>query len=149
MISSYFDNAAFQERLAHEAEHWRGTPFAPHAAIHGVGVDCVHLCAEIYKACGAIQKFDPPKYTMDGGLHLAQSLVRGWVEQSGRFQKVETPTVGDLLCFRIGRVEHHVGILAWPEMFVHAIRRYGVVTACLQDPAWGKRLTAIYRPMPL
>ena len=57
------------------------------------------------------------------------------------------PAVGDLLCFRIGNIPHHVGVCFSEAEFVHAIKGHGVVTGNLQDATWMKRLTAVYRPI--
>ena len=127
---------------------WVGTPFVPHASIRGAGADCVQLAGCLYIEVGALDIFDPPKYSIDGGHHLRTSQVIEWIEQSGRFELAElAPAIGDLLCFRIGNIAHHVGVCFRESEFVHAIKDHGVVTGNLQDATWMKRLTAVYRPI--
>jgi cell wall-associated NlpC family hydrolase len=155
------------------AERWLGTPFHRYASLRGVGVDCVHLVAELYGAAGAIpQPYTLPRYSMDGGHHNESSILLDYVDSTGRFAPIaidaalpsrgcvgcgETGTqpnlpalmVGDLIGFKIGRVVHHAGIyLGGPEaLFVHAVQQYGCVTNTLRDSTWLTRVAAIRRPM--
>jgi cell wall-associated NlpC family hydrolase len=87
---------------------------------------------------------------MDGGDHRGESQVLHWLEGSSRFKCLgdEGRQPGDVLCFRLGRVPHHVGLLIAGNHFVHAIRNYGVIESQLDDPTFGKRLVAAYRPIP-
>jgi cell wall-associated NlpC family hydrolase len=152
----FFASATRQVLLHSLALSWVGTPFAPHAAIRGAGVDCVHLCGALYIGAGALEKFDPPKYTCDGAPHRETSQVTEWVQQSGRFQEVLLPgfwnrteqlIIGDLVCFQIGKVEHHCGVCITLHSFVHALRGHGVIESSLYDPTYSRRLTAAWRPM--
>ena len=153
----YFESTLRQVSLVREAKSWLETPFVPHARIRGAGVDCVHLCAEIYKECGLLSEFNPPPYTIDGGHHCKESKVIAHVLASGKFQEVIGPTTqgglahasgpGDLLCFRMDGVVHHVGILLTRTHFIHAIRGHGVVIGDLQDTTWSGRLEKVFRPI--
>lgn len=152
-MHAFFQNRQRQAQLAMNAGDWFGTPFHPHAAIKGGGVDCVWLAAKIYIACCVITEFNPPPYAMDGGEHNELSQVITWLEKSLRFQKAwQTgadfePAVGDLLCFRIGRVVHHVGIVLTETTFIHVYRGGNVRESRIDDTTWRKRLVAIYRPI--
>jgi cell wall-associated NlpC family hydrolase len=152
----FFDNDEAKARLLNAAGKWIGTPFHPHACIMGVGVDCVHVVAAIYQAAGVMKEFNPPAYVMDGGHHDESSKVIQYVERTGRFErnsKFRTQNselcFGDLLCFRLGRVEYHVGVKLAGNLFLQAIPRLGVNIYTLQDSTWRNRLTAIYRPLSI
>lgn len=149
-MSAYFSTPARCGRLAAAAMQWLGTPFVAHASIRGAGVDCVHLCGCLYIEAGALDVFDPPAYSLDGGKHLSQSLVLKWLDKSDRFKRVDEVHFGDLLVFLTKGVEHHVGVKLDGETFVHAIKDYGVVEGnIVQDSTYAKCLRAIYRPMEL
>ena len=55
--------------------------------------------------------------------------------------------VGDIACFRMGGEPHHVGLVLQPPFFINAMRNYGVIESRLDDPTFGERLLAIYRPV--
>ena len=147
---NFFDSPWKQARLVQVARRWLGTPFIPHACIPGAGVDCVQLVGAIYWETGAIDDPRFPDYTMDGGEHRISSQVLEWLEASTRFERL-TPgaavQTGDLACFRMGRVPHHVGLVLQPPLFIHAMRNYGVIESRLDDPTFAKRLMAVYRPV--
>lgn len=150
-MRSYFDDADRQARLREVARAWAKTPFHPHAAIRGVGVDCVNLLAAIYTESGALDGWEFPAYTMDGGDHRHTSQVLAWLDAHEKFARLpeDAPLVpGDLLSFRLGRVPHHVGLYLGERLFIHALRHCGVTESRLDDPTFGKRLKARYRPLP-
>lgn len=146
----FFSGRIDQNQLISEAISWLGTPFHPHGHIKYVGVDCVNLAAGIYQALGVVEEFNPPKYALKAGHVLEQSQITEYLEQTGRFHRLsidQGPMTGDLLCFRVGKVEHHVGVLLrWPS-FIHVLRGYPVMTASLYDPTWEERLTSTWRPL--
>lgn len=147
-MKRFFENNERQNHLRHVAGSWRGTPFIPHARLRGAGVDCVHLAAEIYRECGHLPEFKPGNYTMDGGFHNPISQVLSWLELSPHFQPGTLPArPGDLLCFRIGKCVHHVGVALSERHFLHVMRGATVSIARIDDPAWSKRLTEIYQPI--
>ena len=148
----FFDDVFSRSTLLTETKIWLGTPFHPHGNKLQVGVDCVNFVAEVYKACAVFDDFDPPKYTMDGGSHLPKSQVHGWLENHPAFLKLPGKEVGDaklgdLVCFTIGGVAHHVGIVQEAPLFAHVMRGYSVQIHTLFDSTWGRRLEAIYRPV--
>lgn len=145
------------------ARRWIGTPFVPFARVCGAGVDCVQLCGAFYIECGLVDHFTPPAYHLDAGSHRETSQVLEYIETLPKKLRLlwaspvgasEIPPViiGDLLCFKFGRIVHHVGMVIsdaggpTPPEFLHVFRR-GVACACpLDDPAWLSRLVAVYRP---
>jgi cell wall-associated NlpC family hydrolase len=150
-MPSFFDSPEKQACLAKIARAWLGTPFRPHACIRGAGVDCVHLLGAIFKEAGVVDGWAFPDYTMDGGDHRDDSQVTDWLEAHDRFERLpadEIPQPGDVICFRLGRVPHHVGLVLEGNRFLHAMRNYGVIESQLDDPTFGKRLVATFRPLP-
>jgi cell wall-associated NlpC family hydrolase len=148
--TSFYADAWQQARLTQVARRWLGTPFIPHACVPQAGVDCVQLVAAIYWETHAIDDLGFPEYAMDGGEHRDTSQVLEWLEASPRFERLVPEAAfqtGDLACFRIGRVPHHVGLFTAPPIFIHAMRNYGVIESRLDDPTFGKRLTTVYRPV--
>jgi hypothetical protein len=155
MRKPYFYSIHQQAELIARASDWRGTPFRPNARAMGVGVDCVQLIAEIYKATGFIQEFAPGEYSMDGGQHAERSRVVEYVEGTGQFAMVwqlgdrneADPQAGDLLCFKIGKQIHHAGLAVSPLKFFHVYRGYAAKESLFNDATWRKRLQRIYRPV--
>lgn len=138
--------------LAAIAASWEGTPFIPGAALKGEGVDCVHLAGEILREAGYTVPGAWPAYRCDAGDHAEASILTGWLDASASFRRltltVEPIQPADLLCFRLGRVPHHVGVALGAHRFIHAMRGYGVRISDLRDPTFARRFTAAYRPLP-
>jgi cell wall-associated NlpC family hydrolase len=147
MKTPFFHNSMRRAALFAEAQSWIGTPFVPHSHVKHAGVDCVHLCAEIYVACGLMSEYHFPQYTMDGGNHLAQSTVIEWLDHSGHFVKMATAPLqaGDLICVRIRHVEHHIGIMLSEFGFIHCLYKRKVTMDHVG--AWRQHITAKYRPV--
>jgi cell wall-associated NlpC family hydrolase len=148
---SFYASADRQRLLAQVARSWLGTPFHPHAAIRGVGVDCVHLLAEIYRETGLFAGYELPRYTMDGGDHADSSQVLSWLEAHPRFRRLDLATealaAGDLVTFRLGRVAHHVGLMLSEQTFLHAIRDCGVLESRIDEKTYARRFLLAYRPI--
>lgn len=91
-----------------------------------------------------------PEGPRDASRWANRSLFREWLEGAGEayFQEVPAPAQpGDLLCFRLGHVEHHVAILLSGGRLVHVFGNHGVqIAPCIPD-AWAKRLGSIWRPI--
>jgi cell wall-associated NlpC family hydrolase len=138
-----------RSELASEARSWIGTPFFPHTCKKDVGCDCVQLALGIFKAVGFVpEDLEFPPYRLGTGEHSSTSQVADWLEHS-EFVEPETapaPLPGDVLTFKIGRVEHHVGVMCGETEFVHCFRGYGVVIADLRDATWSSRLRTVWRP---
>lgn len=148
MKPSAFESLEAQRRLYSVALSWIGTPFVAHAMIKGAGVDCVSLAAAVYVESGLVLNYSAPPYSLDGGNHLNLSKIVTWIEASGRFEEVpdKRALIGDVLLFKMGRVDHHVGIKITESTFVQALRRYGVVESNCKDPTWARRLSRVYQP---
>ncbi|HVY71467.1 MAG TPA: NlpC/P60 family protein [Verrucomicrobiae bacterium] len=168
-MTPFFHTADQLAVLQRTARAWLGTPFRAHLAVPGVGVDCVQLCAAIYQRLGVIDSFTPPPYQVTAGPHRETSQVEAFLaamperfqkvgthgsrvrsqEENGRSSVASPPQLspGDLLCFHVGRVTHHCGVLIRRMNFIHAIHHCGVVESTLADSNWLKRLRGAYRPL--
>jgi cell wall-associated NlpC family hydrolase len=138
-----------RHRVAAEALLWKGTPFFPHMARRGVGADCVHFVLAVYKEAGvAPLETVLPKYTLDGGLHLARSLVLDWLATCPFVERETVPREGSVITFQFGRVPHHVGVVVDRGRFLHSVRGRGVVEGDLQDSTFRDKLTSSWKPKP-
>ncbi|HNQ89009.1 MAG TPA: NlpC/P60 family protein [Verrucomicrobiota bacterium] len=137
-----------RERLRAIIESWVGTPFHAFAALKGVGVDCVHLGAEIFREAGHIEGYVFPAYAIDAGQHAERSVLLDWLDACPKFERIEQGgEVGDVFCFQFGRCVHHLGVCVGGTRFIHALARRRVRYGQLDDPTYGRRLVATYRPV--
>lgn len=152
-MKPYFNTTDRIHALQASARNWVGTPFVPHACIAGAGVDCVNLVVELYHRTGVWPvKPTLPSYTMDGGKHLAESLLLKSLDALPTLMRVDwstggSPAPGDLLCFTTSRVAHHTGIMLDEPLFIHALFSRVVTLGNLRDRTFARRLTAVYRPV--
>lgn len=150
-MESFFNTRERIAQLKQEAEQWIGTPFVSHACVRGAGVDCIHLIAAIYLACGVIKSFHPPKYALDSGSHNADSQLLAWLDAHPRFVRLSsqsTPRIGDILCFNLGMSEHHIAALIDERKFIHVLPTRFVILSSLDERYYTRRITAIYRALP-
>lgn len=154
MKAPYFRTDKRIEALMAEVALWIDTPFADHGRVCGAGVDCVQFSGIVLTRLGVLPSFNPPPYTLDGGMHLTESALCAWIEATGRFSKVEGTVYapGDVLCFapaRGVRIAHHAGLFLGTgnRQFANAMPRYGVKVRKLDEPLWTSLLRAVYRPM--
>jgi hypothetical protein len=139
--------------LQAEALRWTGTPFFPNSCSPGPkgGVCCHKLVGALYRAAGFLL-VDLPDAPAAHARFNGSSLIEGWLDNRTefiRFAVADPLTVmpGDLLGFRILRTLHHIGVCVWPGVFLHAIEHLGTVQSALEDPTWGHRLLALWRPV--
>lgn len=146
---AFFSSAERLARLEAEAARWIGTPFSPHAAVCGGGVDCVNLAAQLLSACGHASGYDFPKYVMDGGKHNRTSQLTDYLNARKDFRQVLVPEgePGDVLCFKLGRTSHHCGLMLAGRKFIHALYGRKVAIATLADRTFARSLFAVYRPI--
>jgi cell wall-associated NlpC family hydrolase len=166
----FFNSPARLDLLAGVLRSWLGTPFHAYARLKGVGVDCVQLAGAVYVECGHLDRFEPPRYTMDGWHHNERSAVLDWLADSPRFVRCDAAAAppppgcktcgtaarppspvsclpGDLVVFRLGRLAHHVGVAAGEGRFLHVMQHGTAGFAELADPTFGRRFEAAFRPV--
>jgi cell wall-associated NlpC family hydrolase len=157
----FFNTPERRDEFAKAAMRWHGTPFVPHAAVMGAGVDCVNLGREAYRVCGLVFAQALPGYTMDGGKHNPESQLVEWLVASGRFANIwdrsclstinSQPSTlvqpGDTLCFKIGLSAHHAGFVIGGTQFVHCLFKREVMLGDLRDKTFVRWLHSIWRPL--
>lgn len=149
-MKPFFESDDSRRKLCESARKWIGTPFHYNAQMLGVGVDCVRLADAIYSDCGFTNDLSGASYRLGQGAHASESRLIDWLESSPKLERVPAAEAfdGDLICFRIGRIEHHCGVLidTLNRSFVHSVQRYGVRMETL-GPQWEKRVVSIFRPI--
>ena len=135
-----------RRKIAEVALSWVGTPFFPHMAKKGVGADCVNLVLAVAEEAGAVPAgtLAFPSYSLSCGPHLHSSIVVDWLSHCKWARRVEQIDLGNLITFKVGRVDHHTGIVVGPTTFVQSIRHYGVIVSDLRDSTWENRLQTIW-----
>lgn len=144
-----FVTAENRAQVVAVADAWTGTPFVLRARVKGSGVDCVNLGAGIMEDAGFPGAFtELPLYRVDSGTHADRSALIDWFRARSDFKEVCAPfEVGDMMCFRVGRHPHHMGMFVGGEEFVHALVGSRVKRSSVRDVTWSKRLVAVFRPM--
>jgi cell wall-associated NlpC family hydrolase len=106
-------------RLYAEFERWKGTPYA--AGGDGPrGIDCSALVQHTLKAARGLEL---PR-TADEQARIGSPVARGEVR------------AGDLVFFKTGARDRHVGIYLERGRFMHASRQRGVMISGLGDRYW-------------
>lgn len=148
-MTPFFNTDDARELLRSEAQSWVGTPFVPHAMVKQAGVDCVHLAAGIYLACGAMTEFKPPRYAIDGGQHNSKSQVLAFLDDNLCFEKLadQKPVAGDCVCLWLRGTIHHVGLMLDDQRFIHVLQNRRAEISSLAEPFWSTRVKAVYRPV--
>jgi cell wall-associated NlpC family hydrolase len=105
-----------------EAPSWEGTPYHHHAALKGIGADCVGLLAGVAHACHRLPAgWMMPAYSTQWHWHTTRSLLVETLEELGAPQReLATAVPGCILLFRIERAVGHAGILLPDGIFLHA-----------------------------
>lgn len=124
-------NIKRRKRLMNEYQQWKGTRYRLGANSHKA-IDCSALTRRLYKEAFSV------------------SLPRTTGEQLRRGKKTRPGAahVGDLVFFKTGRAQKHVGIYIGENRFIHASRRKGVTISQLNDPYWNHRLLAMRQVLP-
>lgn len=134
-----------RDAIVAEARRWIGTPYHHQASLIGVGADCLGLVRGVWRGLNGSETEAPPAYSRD------------WAEASG----VETLLLaagrhlmpvagaeglpGDVVVFRFraGLPAKHIGILATPASFVHAMEG-GAACEIALAPWWRRRIAGVF-----
>jgi len=115
------ENASIASLLRQQLESWRGTPYKL-GGMSKSGIDCSGFIHVTFKDVLDIRL---PRTT--------QSLARTGTE----IQRNEL-NVGDLVFFKTGYLQRHVGIYVGNKHFIHASTSKGVIKSRLNSPYWKK-----------
>ena len=111
-----------------EALTWIGTPYAPDAAIKGVGIDCAQLPLAVYQAVGLIDPaFKTGFYPQEWHIHRDRERLLGVAGGFGKLVPLAEIKPGDLLAVKYLRVFSHAAIYIGERIAVHASQRSGRV----------------------
>jgi cell wall-associated NlpC family hydrolase len=119
-----------RQAVVDEARRWVATPYAPRAALLGVGVDCVQLLIQAFSGAGLIVEPEVERYSIDWHMHRNEEKYLEGIEQyAHRIDDEDTPlefrpgfyaSTGDIIVFRVGRTFSHGAIVTeWP-FIIHA-----------------------------
>lgn len=124
-------NLKRRNRLMNEYKIWKGTHYRFGADSHKA-IDCSALTKRLFQEAFAI------------------NLPRTTTEQilKGKKAKQKNPHIGDLVFFKTGRVQKHVGIYIGDNHFIHASSSKGVTISALSNPYWSNHLLAVRRVLP-
>lgn len=114
--------ASPQRRLYQYLNQWRGVPHR-YGGLDRHGVDCSGL---VYRAYKDLYGIDLPRTTKQQA-------------RRGRGVPAAELKAGDLVFFKTGLFQRHVGIYVGEQSFVHAARSTGVTRTSLRDPYWSDR----------
>lgn len=120
------------------ARRWLGTPYAPGAAVRGLGCDCIGLARGIWGELTDRPAPDAPPWSPDWPTSWPRTLIAlGTAHMIPRPPREAGP--GDLVAIRrAGGLAAHAGILADAGRFIHATERSGVVEVSLSG--WSGRI---------
>lgn len=124
-------NLKRRKRLMREYQHWKGTRYRLGANSHRA-IDCSALTRRLYQEAFSVNL---PRTT-------GEQIRRGKTAKRG------APHVGDLVFFKTGRAQKHVGIYIGENRFIHASHRKGVTISQLDDPYWNHHFLAMRRVLP-
>lgn len=120
-----------------------GLPFAARGRTRMQGLDCWGLVVEVYRDRLAIALPIWDEYDDVRDREELDRVVRGALP---RFDRVEIPSAGDVVLFRIGGRLCHVGVIADPPWFLHALEEtHGSVVDRLDSARWVRRIEGYYR----
>lgn len=116
------DDGTITQGLYNQLERWRGTRYRL-GGLGRQGVDCSGLTYVIFRDLF--------------GKHLPRTTDEQ--EEIGRAVKRRSLAPGDLVFFKTGIVQKHVGIYVEDGKFLHASRRHGVQLSSLGSEYWRDR----------
>jgi len=137
-----------QTKFAEEAIIWadKKVPFL-HRGETEKGCDCTGMLIGILSKFGKLKSYKRVKYKFDWNLHAgATDIITKELLRIGDFVESEKEP-GDILLFRFGKCNSHIGIFIKGNKFVHAAGgsggfcRYGI----LKNSQWSKRLVGVIR----
>jgi probable lipoprotein NlpC len=101
---------------------WRGVPHR-YGGLDGEGIDCSGLVYRTYKDLYGLDLPRSTRYQSRVGQRVSADALR----------------VGDLVFFKTGFRQRHVGIYVGNSSFIHSSLSKGVTRTSLNNPYWAKR----------
>jgi NlpC/P60 family putative phage cell wall peptidase len=135
-----------RDKIIEEAKSWFGTPYHHQARVKGVGVDCAQLVAGVAEnVFPALKPINNQVYSVEWHLHNREELMCQIIESFNCEEKpIEEREPGDILTFKFGRVNSHMGILIENNQFIHARIDTKKVVINQLSGDWLERLGKVY-----
>ena len=127
------------------ARDWCGTPFHYHAALKGVGCDCLGLVRGIFSEVYGREPEPIPTYAVDWAeAERAERLIDGLNRHLTPMPSTAAQP-GDVLVFRWrdGLPASHLGVMSAVSHMVHTHQRLAVCEVALV-PAWRRRIAVSF-----
>lgn len=141
--SHTFNQMSHSDKIVKIAESWLNTPYQHQARLKGVGVDCAQFIAGVADELFE-KRINTPIYSQEWFLHNREELLCDILENFG-FKRVDKMLLGDVLTFKYGRVNSHLGILVSEEEIIHARIDVGKVVKNNLTGDLLERLDRVYR----
>jgi len=130
--------------VAQKALEFLGTPYHHQAKVKGLGVDCGQLILAVAQELNLVSPtMRVTNYSTEWHLHNTKEKMLNMLEQFNCVEKT-TLEVGDIVCFKFGRVCSHLGIYLGDGQFIHARIDQGKVVINSLSGDWLKRQTKTY-----
>lgn len=134
-------------RVVLEAWEWIGTPYHHQARLKGIGVDCAQLVAGVAEnVFPRLKPINTPAYSVEWHMHNREEKMCDLIE-SFKCERIELTDMipGDILTFKFGRVQSHMGILVNDGQFIHARLDVGKVVLNQLSGMWLEHLGRAYK----
>ncbi len=116
------DLAVVRKALYLQYDEWKGTPYA-FGGLSIQGIDCSGLVHLTYKTKFGIHLPRTTKHLQKHGFEVAKHQLHP----------------GDLIFFKTGFFDRHVGIFLEKQLFLHASTSQGVMLSDLREDYWNKK----------
>lgn len=130
--------------VAQKALEFLGTPYHHQAKVKGLGVDCGQLILAVAQELNLVSPtMRVTNYSTEWHLHNTEEKMLNMLEQFNCVEKT-TLEIGDIVCFKFGRVCSHLGIYLGEGQFIHARIDQGKVVINSLSGDWLKRHIKTY-----
>lgn len=127
---------------------WKGTKWMHGVALKGYRADCGQFVLAVGKELGWVPQDHAVKaYNRQRALHESCALISEEISRLAGIARISLGSplkIGDILVFRTGRGEGHVGIYTGDGLMMHCSIKHGVEEIRVDHPKLGE-LVAIWR----
>lgn len=103
--------------------------------------DCFGLWIEINKRLG-IKVLDYGQLIGEN----SETICKKADEYRPKFTKIKEPQPGDLILFRTDTgLTDHIGVIVQPGLFLHVLKKQGILCTYLDNYFWRGRIEGLYR----
>jgi sulfur carrier protein ThiS len=122
-------------------EKYVGIPYAEKGR-DITGLDCYGLVRLIYKN---EYKIDLPSFTSEYDADDNNRIQELLAQYKEGWESVDSPSVGDIVLFRIMGIESHVGLVISPTHFIHVRENQDSAIESLSAHKWSKRIVGFFK----